>query len=177
MSRDTYPRPFLDKLSALHAAVDAVADPLVARLGGDLVCARGCSACCQDDLTVFTLEAALIRDKCAEVLAAGPAPAGACAFLDPDGACRIYPWRPYVCRTQGLPLRWLDGDEAGRESEQRDICPVNVEAMARNGRNLTDLAVDDCWTLGPWEGKLASLQAEADGCFDIRRVPLRDLFK
>ncbi len=66
--------------------------------------------------------------------------------------------------------------EAGLESERRDICPLNLAAMGGRGRSLTDLMATDCWTLGPWEGKLASLQAEADGCFEVRRVPLRDLF-
>jgi len=173
---DTYPREFLEKLVNLHQEVDAAVQPVASRLEADLVCARGCSGCCQDDLTVFTLEAALIRDRCPDVLAAGPAPVGACAFLDPDGACRIYPHRPYVCRTQGLPLRWLEPGPADGETERRDVCPLNAEVMETNGRPLAQLATGDCWTLGPWEGRLASLQAEADGRFEVRRTALRDLF-
>ncbi|MBK7707050.1 MAG: hypothetical protein IPJ30_15135 [Acidobacteria bacterium] len=48
---------------------------------------------------------------------------GACAFLDQD-ACRIYPDRPYVHRTQGLPLRWIE-DDLEEAFKYRDICPLN----------------------------------------------------
>ena len=40
----------------------------------------------------------------------------------------------------------------------------------------TDLAADACWTLGPFEGRLASLQHARDGGA-MRRVALRDLFR
>ena len=133
-------------------------------------CRQGCSACCTDDLTVFEIEAEGIRARHAELLATGtPHPIGACAFLDAEGGCRIYAERPYVCRTQGLPLRWLDEDEAGLV-EYRDICPLN-EA----GEPLDTLPAESCWTLGAVEGRLAALQVAAGGT--LSRVPLRGLFR
>jgi hypothetical protein len=159
------------RLLALHQDVDQEAGNLASRHAARLQCARGCSDCCRDGLTVFAVEAERIRRKHPRLLAEGsPHPAGACAFLDSEGACRIYEDRPYVCRTQGLPLRWLDTDDAGMVVEYRDICPLNEE-----GAPLEQLAEGDCWTLGPAEGRLAALQEERGGGH-LKRVGLRDLF-
>ncbi|MCA9551988.1 MAG: YkgJ family cysteine cluster protein [Myxococcales bacterium] len=159
-------------LVALHAEVDAEVAPLVTRHGARLTCQKGCSQCCVDDLTVFEVEAARIRANHAALLAEGqPHPAGACAFLDEAGACRIYPDRPYVCRTQGLPLRWEDEDDAGAWVERRDICALNEAGEP----DLVALPAEDCWTLGPVEGRLATLQVRLTARPD--RVRLRDLFE
>ncbi|HLU68284.1 MAG TPA: YkgJ family cysteine cluster protein [Kofleriaceae bacterium] len=40
---------------------------------------------------------------------AAPGPAPACVALEPDGRCAIYPARPIVCRSHGLPLRFGRG--------------------------------------------------------------------
>jgi len=160
----------LDALRALHAEVDARAARLAERHRARLSCRRGCAACCVDDLRVFEIEAERIRRAHAELLADGdPHPAGACAFLDAQGACRVYADRPYVCRTQGLPLRWLE-ERGDGVVEHRDICPLNAA-----GEPVEALAEDDCWTLGPFEGRLAALQASSDGGAG-RRVALRSLF-
>ncbi len=167
-----------DSVAALHAEVDVEAARLQALHGARLRCARGCTGCCADDLTVSAPEAAHIRAQHARLLAeARPHAPGACAFLDGEGACRIYAARPYVCRTQGLPLRWIDEDAEGEEAvEYRDICPLN-EA----GTPLEALTPDACWTLGPAEERLATLGlrgpagergAEEPGA----RVALRALF-
>ncbi len=166
----------LQELEAIHRQVDGLVAQMETRLGPVLVCGPGCSSCCQDNLTVLEIEAALIAARAPRLLREEePGPAGGCAFLDGQGRCRIYPWRPYVCRTQGLPLRWLTGDEG--EAEGRDICPLNRDEMAARGQDPADLPVEQCWTLGPWEGRLASLSAEATGQFAQRRYPLRSLFK
>jgi hypothetical protein len=157
-------------LERLHAEVDAAAAPLAALHGTRLRCRRGCAACCVDDLTAFEVEAEAIRAHCGPVLREPPHPPGACAFLDGAGACRIYAHRPYVCRTQGLPLRWIDFQAEGASVERRDICPLNEP-----GPPLEALPADACWELGPTEARLAALQAARDGG-RLRRVRLRDLF-
>jgi hypothetical protein len=156
----------MDSVLRLHAEIDREAARLEAVHRERLACRRGCHACCVDDLSVFEIEAERIRRNHAELLRSGaPHPEGACAFLDAGGACRIYEDRPYVCRTQGLPLRWLETDEAGTTLELRDICPLND-----TGSPIEALAVGSCWTIGPYEGRLAALQG------DERRVRLRELF-
>lgn len=117
---------------------------------------------------MFAIEAERIRAHNDSLLASGaPHAEGACAFLDDAGACRIYADRPYVCRTQGLPLRWIDEE---REAELRDICELN-EA----GEPLEALPAEACWTLGEVEAKLAQLQ-ERFGV-EGERVALRALFE
>lgn len=155
----------LPLITAIHDQIDAAADPLHARHAARLRCAAGCSACCVDDLTVFTVEAARIVAAHRDLLTTGtPHPPGACAFLDADRRCRIYAVRPYVCRTQGLPLRWTD---AGRE--HRDICPLNDDPADP----ITALPADACWPIGPAEAALGRLQ---DAVAPGQRVRLRDLF-
>jgi len=160
----------LGDLVRLHDGVERDAAQLAARHRERLQCRRGCVDCCVDELTVFGVEAERIRRGAARLLAEGtPHPPGACAFLGRDGACRIYGERPYVCRTQGLPLRWIEEERAGVAVELRDICPLNEEGPA-----VESLDEDACWTLGPVEGRLAALQQRFAG--DLGRVRLRDLF-
>lgn len=119
-----------------------------------------------DGLTVFTIEAQEIVEHHADVFSQEPHPPGACAFLDGEKRCRIYEHRPYVCRTQGLPLRWIEEDEETDEVfEARDICPLNLE-----GPPIEELPAEDCWSIGPFEERLASQQKNGE------RIALRSLF-
>jgi Fe-S-cluster containining protein len=160
----------LEALRALHQEVDREAAALAAQHSARLHCGRGCSACCLDGLSVLSVEAERIRRVHPELLSRGRAhPAGACAFLDEQGACRVYADRPYVCRTQGLPLRWFDESADGEIEEYRDICPENLEGPA-----LTSLSDGALWLLGPYEEKLHRVQERfADS---TERVQLRELF-
>jgi Fe-S-cluster containining protein len=159
-------------LRALHDEVDRESAALAARHRERLHCARGCNACCVDGLTVFEVEAERIRSRHPELLREGtPHPPGACAFLGDAGQCRVYAERPYVCRTQGLPLRWIEEDERGELVERRDLCPLNAE-----GEPLEALPEADCWALGPCEERLRRIQEARDGGAG-RRVALRALFR
>lgn len=164
----------LESIRSFHQDVDRAVAGVTARLPFRLACGRGCSDCCQDGLTVFPVEAERIRAEAADLLAAAePAPAGRCAFLDEEGACRIYACRPYVCRTQGLPLAW----EAGPGETDRDLCPLSHDPLAEAGLRLADLDPAQCWRLGPFEASLAGLQAGLSGFADpLPRVALRSLF-
>jgi hypothetical protein len=179
---ESQPGPALGALGDFHTAVDVRSEALASRLGDRLQCRRGCASCCVDDLSVFTVEAERIRRNHADLLRDGtPHPTGACAFLDGEGACRIYADRPYVCRTQGLPLRWFaEPGEPGSGSpvEHRDICPLNDTDTP-----LEDLPDEDCWLLGPAEAELAELalrQPDASSSASQsapERVSLRSLFR
>ena len=166
-----------EALFDLHREIDTAAAAVARRLGDRLRCARGCAACCIDDLTVRPIEAERIRRRHPDLLRdSEPHPPGACAFLDGEGACRVYADRPSVCRSQGLPLRILYEDEAGEIAEHRDICPLNIAG----GAPLERLGEDDCWLVGPFELRLATLDArfvgdEKNGEEEVR-VALRSLF-
>lgn len=156
----------MDWVERFHALVDEASAPVARANQGRLQCRSGCSDCCVDGLTVFTIEADVIRRHHPELLEhEEPHPPGACAFLDSEGRCRIYAERPYVCRTQGLPLRWIE-QEDDEVFEARDICPKNTDG----GPSLEELAADECWSLGPFEARLAEKQG------DGKRVALRSLF-
>jgi hypothetical protein len=91
--------------------------------------------------------------------------------------------RPYVCRTQGLPLRWIEEPDptttaidpksvAHGPVELRDICPLNETDVP-----ITSLASEECWTLGPVEDRLAAIQLASDPeQTAASRVSLRSLF-
>jgi len=161
-----------DNILKLYRDVDDAVQPLREKHRDRLHCRPGCASCCVDDITVFAVEAEQIARHHTELLEHGiPHAAGACAFLDAAGRCRIYEQRPYVCRTQGLPLRWMDEDENGNIVEMRDICPLNEE-----GTPVEKLAPEDCWTIGFVEERLAELQHHHGGAA-MTRVRLRTLFR
>jgi len=161
----------LGELLTLHAEVDAQIGRVAAPYADKLTCAPGCHDCCRDDLTVFGIEALRIQAFSGRLLEEEqPHPTGGCAFLSPEGQCRIYEHRPYVCRTQGMPLRWIEDDH-----EYRDICPLNAPDL-----DPVTLPPEDCWEIGPFETRLRQLQQrlQSDGRSDaaLRRVPLRSLW-
>lgn len=163
----------LEDLRALHADIDQAAARLEDLHRNRLQCGRGCSACCLDELTVRAVEAERIRVSHPDLLREGtPGPRGSCAFLDADGACRVYADRPSVCRSQGLPLRVLFETEAGEIEEHRDICSLNLEG----GPPLEGLGEEACWLVGPYELRLEAID-EAFGGPDASRVSLRRLFQ
>ncbi len=167
----------IEALEELHRRVDEeavrCAETLATDWGHPSRCGLGCARCCQDELTVFEVEAELIQHHHAELLRRGhPHSPGACAFLDDEGGCRVYAQRPYVCRTQGLPLRWLEPDGEGGGFEYRDICARNESA---EGVDLVELPPEVFWTIGSWESRLRMMQELRDGG-EGRRVPLRSLF-
>ncbi|MBL8149070.1 MAG: YkgJ family cysteine cluster protein [Blastocatellia bacterium] len=160
----------MQKVPDLYKQLDAELIQLHQIHSNRLKCGLGCSACCVDDITVFEVEADNIRNNYKDLLEHGlPHPKGACAFLSQDNSCRIYEHRPYVCRSQGLPLRWLE-DQNQEVVELRDICPLNDE-----GRPIEELPEEECWTIGPFEEKLLRLQLKE---YENRttRIALRELF-
>lgn len=162
---------FSKKLTKFYRQIDLLTGKLEKIHAERLSCKKGCSACCVDGITVFEVEAENIRRRHGGLLENGaPREKGMCVFLDKTGACRIYENRPYVCRTQGLPLRWFDEWE-DQMAEFRDICPLNEE-----GEAIENLPEEQCWTIGEFEAKLAALQTDfGDG--RLTRISLRELFE
>ena len=97
------------KLEAGHAA--------------NLACEKGCCECCMN-LTVFPVEFFSIVE---EIKQAGwPKPTFnqnlSCGFLNDEGLCAIYPFRPIICRTHGLPIVFLN-DEIEPAEYSVSFCP------------------------------------------------------
>jgi Fe-S-cluster containining protein len=110
--------------------IDGEAKRLTALHGKAITCHPGCTGCCVN-LTVFPVEFHAIRLAMAQ---AGMAPrtvafdtAAACGFLQ-DGLCRIYPFRPVICRTHGLPILYLD-DASGEYIWEVSFCERNFTGL------------------------------------------------
>ncbi len=150
----------LREYAVLCQRVDAFFAAVAARHPTALRCQAGCHGCCQAGLSVCAIEAAAIRAHLralspveAERLRALAArrlhhattaepsePAASCVFLRDDGHCAIYPVRPLVCRSQGLPLSYsaqLIPAQALRFSAQDGravvCCPLNFSQDAASG--------------------------------------------
>jgi len=165
-----------EELINFYKEVDNLTSKLNERHKTRLKCKAGCFFCCVDNITVFEVEAEFIKKNNVELLKSElPHPQGFCAFLNNKGECRIYEHRPYVCRTQGLPLRWLEEINEEELIDMRDICPLNEE-----GEPIVNLKIEDCWTIGPFEEKLAEIQSNYEKQTTtenkMTRIELRKLF-
>ena len=102
--------------------VEHLAAPIAERLHEHLRCAPGCASCCRP-FSLSPLEAALIAEHLKsepDTACASPGP-GNCRFLARD-LCTAYQNRPLICRTQGLPIGYID-----EMNEQIEVsaCPLN----------------------------------------------------
>lgn len=162
------------ELENFYDEVDKLSTILSGKHGSRLKCKVGCFSCCVDNITVFEVEAEHIKKHNNDLINNDkPYPEGYCAFLNDKGECRIYEHRPYVCRTQGLPIRWIEEINEEELYEMRDICPLNEE-----GEPIVNIKAEDCWTIGPFEEKLAIIQKNfSDKPMGLNRIHLRQLFK
>ncbi|MFQ3621493.1 MAG: YkgJ family cysteine cluster protein [Spirochaetales bacterium] len=115
-----------------------------------LSCRRGCCECCTE-ISVLAIEAySILRGVEGELLPeagkeAGTEenydiPSGNCVFLDTEGACRIYPFRPLICRTHGLPLLYSieEYSDQGKLSPSKEpqwqlfYCDLNFQGITED---------------------------------------------
>ncbi|MEZ4312204.1 MAG: YkgJ family cysteine cluster protein [Polyangiaceae bacterium] len=172
----------LSHLRELDAKIDAFTARVATRYPGELACTAGCSDCCRLELTVTAVEAYRIASAVAsldpaarEVLAARAVDGAPCVALGDDDRCAIYEVRPLVCRSHGVPLRFVEPDEPGRRS-----LPV-IDACEKNFTERADLAsldpacVLDQQTLSATLGAIDALFAEEAGEPRGVRFSLRDV--
>jgi len=150
------------------ARIDAHCERVGHAHAEQLECAPACASCCHRQLTVFAVEADRIRawldsrgglapyEPAGDVAAGHPAlllatHEEACALLDRAGRCRIYPVRPLICRTHGLPLAIEDDDGSVRG----DVCPLNFSS----GAGLSAVPSEDFLSLTTINTVLATLNA------------------
>lgn len=105
-------------------------DKIAQKYSNSMECKKGCSKCCQTDISVFEIETDRIEEwfhaqnsgEKARLLETWKIPnqESYCTFLYND-QCTIYEARPLICRTQGLPL-FVASENA------LDYCPLNFKA-------------------------------------------------
>lgn len=89
-----------------------------------LVCRRGCCSCCVN-LTVFPVEFYSILDAInRDNLKLRFDETASCGFLNKEGGCSIYKYRPLICRTHGLPIAFKD-EQAGEMVNNVSFCGLN----------------------------------------------------
>jgi hypothetical protein len=129
----------MERYRTLLAEVDQIATRLSTYYAPHLACRPGCSSCCQENLTVFEVEAARVSEAICALDAEmcerirqqavetrkheGRGGSAACPLLV-DDRCSIYESRPVICRTQGLPLLHTAEDN----KPEVDFCPFNFTA-------------------------------------------------
>ena len=103
-------RSFLEQITELISEVDSECRRLEELHSGLIVCKKGCSSCCMD-FSIFPVEFFSIKEmlKGRKISINRDAPEGDCPMLV-GGLCSIYEFRPFICRTHGLPLLSMGDD-------------------------------------------------------------------
>lgn len=123
----------LGNYAQLVAKVDRLSRGVESAFGDQLACRKGCSSCCRH-LSLFWVEGAALALSLRELpeeeaahlrsRARRSSPEDPCPLLQ-AGLCRLYPARPIICRTQGLPLL-----SKVDEKTRIDFCPKNFRGVA-----------------------------------------------
>jgi Fe-S-cluster containining protein len=166
-----------DPLANYHSLLDKVDEHcrvVSQTLGDALVCHAGCSSCCLA-ISVFPVEAAAIIEAACRLLPAQLRQlkqhlsewngGEACPFLF-DEKCLIYEARPIICRTHGLPILLVEGDQ-----RRVDLCPKNCLGMEQ----LPGGAVIDLDRLNTMLSAVNALYLREFGIKLPERIPLASI--
>ena len=146
--------------------VDGLCRIICERYHDRIACRKGCDGCCRH-ISLCRVEAVNIAlalrqlpgDEILRIRAKALASSrdGSCPLLE-DGACLLYPARPVICRTHGLPILTR---EFGQPSV--DFCPENfigIEKLPGNAVIDIDLlntslaAIDALFVADFFKGRL-----------------------
>jgi len=117
---------------SLVAKVDALCRKVVTEFDEHISCQPGCDGCCRH-LSLFSVEAVALAMALQELpaveaehirkLASAATTNSHCPLLQ-NGRCLLYPARPIICRSHGLPLLVIqDG------TKRIDYCPQNFRGV------------------------------------------------
>ena len=122
----------IGKYRNLRSHIDEKIKKLEGLHDADITCHAGCRACCVN-LTVFPVEFFAILENLTETHALKNDflfdESASCGFLNEEGLCRIYPFRPIICRTHGLPILFLN-DSQEEPAWEVSFCELNFRNRA-----------------------------------------------
>ena len=156
--------------------VDRLAAKLESRFAEHLVCGKGCYSCCVS-LSVFPVEYyAILKDLDDSGRLKGLYWhfEAACGLLDREGGCQIYPSRPVICRTHGLPVAFLD-PEREEEGYFVDFCNRNFLSCDVDSLRWDEESVINLEELNRSLTRLNSRFLRETGYRGPVRIPLRNL--
>ena len=161
----------------LRARVDGQVKKLEQIHGADITCRPGCSSCCIN-LTVFPVEFFVIQQ---ELQGTGVSSkdiffdeTASCGFSDKKDLCRIYPYRPIICRTHGLPILFLN------DSEVKPIWQISCCELNFRGNSRAEFREDQVLDIEEINVDLILINREfisssKSTCSAADRIPLRDV--
>ncbi|MBF9014540.1 MULTISPECIES: YkgJ family cysteine cluster protein [unclassified Oceanispirochaeta] len=183
-----------DKIIALYrellTEVSGEADRLNKLYDEYMVCRKGCADCCTD-LSVLPLEWYALnqaRENEAPVHIPEKNDPGRCSMLVND-SCLLYPFRPLICRTHGLPLLYmieeynLEGQRSNQDEPEWQIswCDLNfTEVTEETMEDLFD--PEDVLNMEEWNTRLKSLNQDFLECEEgkpfigQKRIPIAKIF-
>ena len=153
-------------------------DAEIARIGkmhgATLSCGPRCASCCLA-FSVLPIEAACLRNALATLPSTRQGQprhtfagvAERCPLLI-DDLCSIYAARPVICRTQGLPLAYVDEE---REAIEVSACPLNFP-------DDYDFAPESLLFMDGFNARLSELNhvwCRTQGLATDRRIPLSEI--
>lgn len=109
---------------ALTQELDQYIEEISLRFKATLRCGPGCSECCMA-FSLLPLEAAILQQKTAQGVITVDAKAvniTHCSLLR-NSLCQVYEQRPIICRTQGLPIAYVDPNDVSLI--EVSACPLN----------------------------------------------------
>lgn len=123
--------------------VDALCNHITREHTKDITCHKGCSGCCLH-ISIFWVEAinlaaalsTMPQDTIAQIRSMAKTAQGSatCPLLH-NHICQLYPYRPLICRTHGLPIIVARNGEC-----IVDFCPNNFqETTSLSGNSIIDL--------------------------------------
>lgn len=133
----------------LTADIDSLTKKLtLERFPKTLKCRPGCAECCMQ-FSVLPLEAALIQEHLTGRPPLLSQEDTVCALLE-NNKCSIYHTRPIICRTQGLPLAYVD----------EVSCSIEVSACQLNFPDDYQFEQEDLLFMDQFNHQLAELNSQ-----------------
>lgn len=133
----------IEEYRRLRDDVDRKAAELMEVHRERLCCRALCSDCCVN-LTVWPVEFFSIVEELKATKWPRPVwdEAASCGLLK-DGLCQIYPYRPIICRTHGLPLVYLHDEDRPDEYAisfcEKNFVGVDIETFVFTPDNTLHL--------------------------------------
>ena len=152
--------------AALIIELDEHISQLTTNLVNQLHCTAGCASCCMA-FSLLPLEAAILQGVLRQRSLVGSASPATCALLH-DQLCQVYSARPIICRTQGLPLAYVDV-EAGT---------IEVSACQLNFADDFAFSEEVLLFMDHYNERLATLNHHYCRSHDLplnKRIPIADL--